>query len=536
MRNDNYNEFDEDKDMTAPYTINKASYGQDSDLGETDKSTEEELENQVMNSISKLVDDEINTAKELIGQEAESASSSKYMGQDELKNKAQDNNQGKGQDEFKDQKQSNNSDKDKSIEEDEQGPIISPYTPYKESKHKYWIAVTLALVFMAFAVIATVLMIRSNRSHSYAYLTQHGMKAYTKSDYDGAVKYLSQAYDTSLGKQDVDMMYTLYTAYSVLGKKNEAMDVLSTILKADKYNEKALTALAKLYYDNNEGEKLTQLIRDYAETSLESDLKMYEVSQPIPSIESGSYLDAFSLTFIDNNNNAIYYTIDGSEPDLKSTRYDKPIDIKKNKVTVKVISVDEHNVASKVLELEYIISTLGPAAPVFAISDSVLTTDTVIKITNIGTGNVAYYTTDGTTPDKTSKKYTEEGFKLSEGSYVLSAVVITKSGKVGSVARKSVTVTSGNAYTYEQAETLLKARMQQLYIIDENARLVGKPGNANFVYQTKTIIDGIEIYTIRVDIRDGNTTTVDGYYGVGVRDGLCYKIESDGSKTIAVKY
>ena len=47
-------------------------------------------------------------------------------------------------------------------------------------------------------------------------------------------------------------------------------------------------------------------------------------------------------------------------------------------------------------------------------------------------------------------------------------------------------------------------------------------------------IDNIDMYYIRLDIKE--TSSTEGYYGVGVNNGKCYRITGSGSNAKAVEY
>jgi len=120
----------------------------------------------------------------------------------------------------------------------------------------------------------------------------------------------------------------------------------------------------------------------------------------------------------------IYYTLDGSEPTENSARYTGPIKLPKGDITVKVIVIKDGYGASDVTTLTYKVkkdssgSSSGSGKPDMIISgggsSDKLNPDSGPHKVNYGyplvitaPNGVVYYTLDGTTPDRNSKKYDE---------------------------------------------------------------------------------------------------------------------------------
>ena len=80
------------------------------------------------------------------------------------------------------------------------------------------------------------------------------------------------------------------------------------------------------------------------------------VSQPTFSVSEGSYSEPFDLELNAKDGNQIYYTLDGTEPDVNSTKYTSAISVKAS-VLVKAIAVDGNGEVSSVAESNYVIES-----------------------------------------------------------------------------------------------------------------------------------------------------------------------------------
>ncbi len=390
-----------------------------------------------------------------------------------------------------------------------------------------------AVVLIIGIIIAVV--IHNNQKSSYHYNYEMGMTLYKENNYMDAIKHFEIAFDSTEGKKNLDMMYALSEAYKNTGNIDKAVEILETALAYNKLNERTLSSLLKLCYDNKKGEKINKIIEEYKDSKVKDILSEYIVEIPTTSEKPGDFDEAVELMLLAQDDCTIYYTVDGSTPTNNSIRFTDSIKIEKDTVTVKAIAVNEIGVKSEVGEFKFTIDLKAPEAPVLDIEDTNIELGTKIKIKNLLEGDKAYYTIDGTTPSTYSLSY-NDGIELEEGRYVLSVIVINKHNLSSTVTRKNITVKDKTEYTYNEALNFLKKRMQELNIIESNGKFSVSGETADFVYQTKKEISGIQMYYIRLDKKSTSGSKVEGYYGVGVSNGQCYKVTDSEGLLSAVVY
>lgn len=100
-------------------------------------------------------------------------------------------------------------------------------------------------------------------------------------------------------------------------------------------------------------------------------VKEGSVAQPVFSKAGGEYSESFDLELTAANGNTVYYTLDGTEPNVNSTAYEKAIPVKAS-VLVKAIAVDSKGETSSVAQEEYVIfapSTSGEYVKATSLSD-----------------------------------------------------------------------------------------------------------------------------------------------------------------------
>lgn len=405
----------------------------------------------------------------------------------------------------------------------------------EQKRNKMIIAGVIAFVAVVVtAIIVAAVVMQKNNKNSYEYNLNQGMNAYESMDYTTAKTYLSKAYDTSEGKRSLDLMYALYDCYNKSNDTVMAENVLQDMLSYDKYNEKALKALAQLYRDNKNGAGLNELFKKYRDTNGEAYLLAYEVSKPTTSEKEGTFSEKIKVKLMADTGCDIYYTTDGREPTITSTKFSEDIVIEQETVTIKAVAVDNIGVMSAVAEYTFKVDYTQPEGPVFDVTDNEIDTDTVIHITNIEDNDKVYYTIDGTTPTTESVMY-EDGIQLPEGTYVVAAVIYNNGG-ASKIVRQSYTVKKAKVYTYEECVKILKDRMITLNILSSTGLATTDGNRVSFYYQARKTIDGTDMYIIKYAVTESSKEDTKGYYGVGLKTGQCYKVTINGDEFTAVKY
>lgn len=167
---------------------------------------------------------------------------------------------------------------------------------------------------------------------------------------------------------------------------------------------------------------------------------------PSPAIvtKGGTYNDdvLVEITSVESGS-VIYYTINGSDPDLNSTKYTSPILIDtEGENELKAMAVTEGKTKSSVVKAVYNIvkgNTQTVAEPLVNPASAVYNTDITIEMVSQTNNSKIYYTIDGNTPDKNSTEYTSEKVLKDEKSYKLQAVAYL-AGNYSSVVTRDYTI------------------------------------------------------------------------------------------------
>ena len=321
----------------------------------------------------------------------------------------------------------------------------------------------------------------------------------------------------------------MYKCYNNLDDNENSISILKDILSYDDDYEDAISALALIYYMEQDGEALTKLIRTYEGTKSETLIEKYIVEDPTASEESGTYDDTVTLKLTCESGDIIYYTTDGSEPNQKSKLYDgTPLEITNGTTKIKAVAMNSIGVCSIVIELNFVVEYGAPSAPEVTPISGQYSKGEKVKIT-VPEKCKAYYTLDGTTPTKSSTEYTEE-FEMPEGNTVVSVILINDHEQSSSVTKRNYVVAAQSTHTYESALDLLQKKLIEDKVLTSKDKTIDGLA-VEFGYQTKTKVDDVEMIIIKFA-----TKSTTKYYGVGVSTGKIYKVTESGGKYSATAY
>ena len=146
---------------------------------------------------------------------------------------------------------------------------------------------------------------------------------------------------------------------------------------------------------------ISQFVPQTLQAVTDTKQEVKPVSKPVISVTQG---DGFSTVSISANfSNAIYYTIDGSDPTTASTRYAEPFTLTHN-ATVKAFGVGDGYLPSEIVAKDVVIMTQA-VAPVFTITREA--GKSVVTISSANEGTTIYYNYNNSNVITESKAYTE---------------------------------------------------------------------------------------------------------------------------------
>jgi len=178
--------------------------------------------------------------------------------------------------------------------------------------------------------------------------------------------------------------------------------------------------------------------------SVEESVYNMILSAPVSSLESGTYFSEQNFEFLNNNTGDIYYTLDGSDPDITSFLY-KNIPIKITESTkLKAILFKNNWVSSEIAEYDYVLQN----TPVkVSIISGTYPEKSVIELSYSIPQSKVYYTTDGKEPDFSSSYTTKNPAYIEiNGPITLQAFTYKTGWEKSSLVTETYSVWTGENY------------------------------------------------------------------------------------------
>jgi tetratricopeptide (TPR) repeat protein len=311
----------------------------------------------------------------------------------------------------------------------------------KRRKDRNRLILIILLLVAAAAIIAGIAVgiTRSRQNNSYEYQLQQAQKSYDRRNYEQAVTYANRA--LQLSPDSIDAMYELGRAYNASGQSEDAIESFEQMIATDPLGQSAiyssaLKQLLKLLSDAGDYDRIAQLY-EQAQPRTMSLFSPYIIASVTFSAESGTYDSFFDVTLqCEEQTASIYYTLDGSEPDINAEKYIRPIELnEQGDYTIRAIAITSKGVKSLVTEADYTIALSAPDFPEIYPASGTYSEAQSITI-NVPDGMRAYYAWDSSQVSTSSKQYTGP-LTMLEGNHVLSVILVNENNMASGVEKRN---------------------------------------------------------------------------------------------------
>ncbi len=265
-----------------------------------------------------------------------------------------------------------------------------------------------ALILVLVIAIITIQGKKIAKQNTLEYQVETARQLASEKKYLSAIPYLEKAYKMS---GENTYLFSIADYYYSMGRDNDAIFTLEEIIGSDTSSaadvETAYRKTITLYEGISNYQKLTELITNCPIESLKNEYKKYIVSDPVFSVEEGTYEEETVLKLSNPNisDGTVYYTTDGTDPSETSTAFAAPIFLENGNYTIKAICYNPYGVASEIVTKKYHIEIAFEFKPVILTESGSYSEPTQIKA-DVPATERYYYTTDGSDPTQKSSRYT----------------------------------------------------------------------------------------------------------------------------------
>ena len=362
---------------------------------------------------------------------------------------------------------------------------------------------------------------------------ERARKAAGKGNYEKAIEYTLRAVD--INGFDMEARNLLGTYYVQNGQLKNAVTAFRDIIDLDGENEEAYRNLIAVYEKEKDYAAINDLIRSSNSAKIANTFVKYIANPPQFSHTQGTYEEILPLKLTANTTGTIYYTLDGSEPNEKSTVYTTPIYLEDGIYTVRTFFINEYGIRSETVVQIFQIHLPKAHEPEIVLESGAYTTPQMI-VANVPKGEQIYYTIDGSLPTKDSIPYNNP-IALPFGVSSYQFISYNEDGASSEVVRRDYTFTFQSVLDMPTAVNLLiVGLMEEGIISDTDCSVPGKGGRNLYVCSSAISINQRCYYLMVEYYRDmaGMDTRTGNMYCVDAETGGLYKatVAQDGHYSV----
>lgn len=397
--------------------------------------------------------------------------------------------------------------------------------------------ITFVLFLIAAIIFSIVFAKKINSTKGLDYQLEQADFELQNGNIASAIDYLEAAYRID---KDVSHLFKIADCYNSLDRNMDALSTLQEIADETKNKEadriSAYKKIITIYEESKNYQKLNELVEKCDIASIKTEYNKYLVEAPIFNLAEGTYEEVMSLKLASKYlTGTIYYTIGNTLPTENSEVYLTPIELTYGSYTVNAIYVNEYGVASDVVTQKYLIDVDFVFEPEISLESGDYKSAQLIEA-KVPALYTLYYTTDGTTPDKNSTRYTGP-IPLPIGISNFKFIEYAVDGTISNVVERHYSLTYDSLLNEETTAPYLMMVLADKGInSDLEGHRPGFVGTFMYVFTTSYYIESknadyyfiVEYYTDEY----GNTRKTGDVYAVHVTNGnKIFKVTTSANGT-----
>lgn len=387
---------------------------------------------------------------------------------------------------------------------------------------RQWFLASLS-IFIAVTIFILFAVIYVYHRYSVPYQVQQARTHAQSGDYTKAIECLERARAL---RSDMAELVLLEADYCYrAGEKDRAAEILLTLTGKEyleyEDREKLYESIVEIYDEEGRYEDISALLRACGDENIANHFQQYLAMPPEFGCESGSYDEVITLKLSSNTAGTIYYTMDGSEPDERSSVYTAPLFLESGSYQITAVFINEYGIRSESARNWYVINLITPDKPEISLASGDYHTPVKIEAA-VPENSTVYYTIDGTNPDAYSLEYTGP-IPMPLGRTNFKFVAISEEGVSSEVVSRSYDLTLETDITITRAVNIIvDALFRRGVLSDLQGHSYGIEGKYVFKYDSIVEIPNLGYYYILneyVEDHSGYQTKTERLYAVEVYTG-----------------
>ncbi len=392
-----------------------------------------------------------------------------------------------------------------------------PFNRHKRSR-KIWLGSVSA---MAAGTILLFLALGFYMNRSPEFQVQRALHYMEQENYVAAQKFLKRAVE--LEPEKVEYQLRLAECCAYLGQADAARDGYLHCLELDHSNIEAYQHLVAYYEGLQDYEAINALFEDCEDETVLNTFKGYLANPPEFSLKEGTYQQVQALKLLSNAPGNIYYTMDGTEPDLNSQIYQSPIFLENGTYVINAVFVNAYGVVSDKAVGVYRIDAATPLAPDVDVYSGIYTEPVQIKVAE-QSGCVVHYTTDGSTPNQDSPIYYGP-IDMPLGASIFQFVAYSQEGVPGEITTRNYELQLVTNLSVTEAQNGLLQQLISAGVLEVDAGVSDMEGRNTYDYTAVIAIAGGNYYFFTEYYEDAGAlrNKTGNFYAVDVMNGQAFQ-------------
>ena len=406
-------------------------------------------------------------------------------------------------------------------------------------KKRVWIIAVVCLFLVLAAAAGSWAHYRYLRIYSVDYQMEEAHKAAEMGMYAKAVEWLEKA--RGLDPDNITIFFRLAELYGLQGKEDTVLSMMQEVIQdperfGETEEERAYAKAIEIYKGREDYPAIIELLEGCGREDIVNGYQQFIAKPPEFSEEGGRYQEVLPLKLSANTSGKIYYTLDGTKPNKKSSVYTAPIFLEPGSYIVTAYFVNDYGIESDAVSNTYHIEVQPPPAPEVSAYSGEYREPCMIEVT-VPEDCLVYYTSDGSVPTIDSSRYTT-AISMPLGDSVYQFIAVSPEGAVSEMTVCEYHLELHTDVTVDMAiSNVIHALMRADVLLDENGKMRGMSGRNVYKYNAVVRIEGCGDYYVIYEYYEDATgiqSKTERMYGVNIENGMPCRITYDAEGKIVL--
>ena len=392
-----------------------------------------------------------------------------------------------------------------------------------------------AVIIIAVALCLSFLLLKGlNSAKSYE---EQAQDYYVAGKFDKAITAIDKAIENTEDTETIEELMFKRFAYEIEGSyRDEAIGTLTELTDSNIFSEStvnlATEELIKLYIEDENYEEVAEIVAESSSAQIKAKYSDYIPMKPVIYPDEGEYDKVLEISITTQSDGDIYYTVNGSDPDGNSIKYEDVLTLEEEgDYVIKAICINKYGLHSDVATSIFSIENMGPAAPEI-MEDSGEYTQSTMIVAVCDAGCKIYYTTDGSDPTAESRLYVSP-ISMPVGTTHFKFVAVDQDGNLSEIVEKDYHLSYSTLVSVDQARaSIIQILVKLDILLDSTGKMRSEEGYFDYVYDREIEITGSGSYYVFVEkhvYNDGTVKETGLLYAVNTHDGKVNRLGYDSS-------